>query len=1766
MKKNSLNIIHARENNLKELSLSIEHDSLTVITGLSGSGKSSLAFDTVYAEGQRRYIETFSPYTRQFLDKVKKPNVDLIENVRPAIAIQQRVRVTNSRSTVGSMTNINDYLKVVWAALSTPHCLVCNKPLITWTSDKLTKHLAHILAKKEASTFLLGVAQPLEKKKKLKEAELQRLLLLGFSRYFNPVTKTAELLEETADPILNQKGELVLVLDRMKSSAINQRRIREVVEQAFARPNPHLQVIEILEDGAQIESFRPYPICEEHGTKIERVRPALFSYNHPYGACPDCKGFGRVIKIDRELCITNENLSIKEHAIDCWKGNSAQMEYRDLVAFCKKEEISITEPWKTLSDEQKEKIFTTKTKDYWGVIPWFGWLEKKAYKMHVRVFLSRYRNQFVCPTCAGTRLRRDALAYRVAGKTLPEIWDWPLEELGTWIKELLEVSAKSESLSREVKEAVKAVLDRVSYLVDLGLPYLTLSRQARTLSGGETQRVNLAAALGSSLTSTHFVLDEPSVGLHPRDTKRLISAIKKLKSRGNSVLIVEHDLDCLESADQIIELGPKAGVEGGEVVFSGDYSNWKGIARQLPSFSSLPPATNSLTVNSATARNLKNVSFKIPLQRLVCLSGVSGSGKSTLVHEVIGKYYLERKLGKEPTCQVKSIVGLEQLSDISVIDQSPLSKTPRANIATYVGIWEKMRELLALTPAAEKRALTKSSFSFNVDGGRCPHCKGAGFIREDMQFLSDVFIPCDVCLGKRFQAPVLEVEYLGLNADQLLAMNVDKCLSVFAEIPQIASPAKMLSLLGLGHLSLGHPLSELSGGEAQRLKLVPYIEENSSNNTLLIFDEPTTGLHLFDVARLLKLFRLLIERGNSILCIEHNLEVLAHADWLIDLGPEGGESGGHILCEGRPKDLLENSANLSETITFLKEYSSVKEKIALKQVSAKKPAPVQERQAIKIVGAREHNLKNISLDIPLHSLVAFTGVSGSGKSTIAKDIVYAEGQRRYLDCLSPYARQYIKELKRPQVVSIDNIPPTICVYQHTFQPSALSTVGTMSEAYNFLRLLFAKTATQYCPEHPTQAIAPASALEIAEAIHQIDAEMIRILAPAVKNKKGLHKDVFERAIRSETSEVRVDGIFAKPSHFEKGLVKTRAHTIEYVTARFNPRRLTPDLIKEAVVQALSISGGTLLVHTGKEERVFSSERTCPICQTGFYKPDPEDLSFSSKRGACTKCLGTGVDKHGSVCPSCLGSRLKPAGQNLRLDGYNIGEISALKPLELREVLNKLNLPDNQKVLAQPIFRELFAKLETLITIGLEYLPLARDCATLSGGELQRLRLATAIGSPLSGVLYIFDEPSIGLHPNDNLPVIHAIKGLKEQGNSVIIIEHDPEMIRACEEVIDIGPGGGKTGGDVVFSGSIELFLKSNTTTAKALNSPDLIPAAKNYENIKYLTFSGSKNNVLGIKSRLPLQQIVTIAGVSGAGKSSLVHGIIAETLREGRAKGASFEWHGNVVSTEQPIAHILEIDQKPIGANSRSTPASYLGIWDEIRKLYAAMIEAKSRGWSQSFFSYNTGMGRCPDCKGLGSIKFEMNFLPDSSIECETCQGKRFSEDALTVLFQERNISEVLSLTFEQALPLFAAHRRIHQPIHHACELGLGYLSLGQSSTTLSGGEAQRIKLVSEISSPRKEHSLYIFDEPTVGLHKADVIRLQKVFRSLVNLGHSVLIIEHDSDIVRSSDFVVEIGPGPGEAGGKIIFSGSPQELTQSRTPWGIVLGKSLPRVRIVNA
>ncbi len=897
-----------KTHNLKNLDLILPHKKLYVITGVSGSGKSSLAFDTLYAEGQRRYVESLSAYARQFLERMEKPDADSIAGIPPAIAIEAKNVITNARSTVGTQTEINDYLRILFARIGRVICPECKLEVTANHPESVASFLFSRLEGQEIQIFF---KIPLGKKGKryLKDflAELERQ---GFSEH-------------------SLTGETVQVrVDCLTLSSKVRKRLLDSLESAFRLGKGNIQV----RAGTESFCFSESLSCISCGRVFREPVPNLFSFNSPLGACPACQGFGRIITLDWGLVVPDPRKAISGGAIEPWTKPSAAWEYEQLLEFCLRQKIPTVKPWKDLSEKHREWILRgappeNLKEEYFSVRDFFDHLEKKTYKMHVRVFLSRYRGFILCTACRESRLKPEALAVWFAGKNIQDLLQMNLAGLHHFF-ERLELSKEERG---RVEPVYLEILRRLRFLKEVGLGYLSLSRLSRTLSGGEVQRIHLATSLGSALVDTLYVLDEPSIGLHERDNHLLIRLLKELRDLGNTVVVVEHDRTMIETADEIIDLGPFAGERGGNLVFQGKVSE---IARSKESLTgqylsgelqvgrrkqtvSLP--TSWIRIQDASQHNLKNINVEIPLKRFVVITGVSGSGKSTLLYDVLYRSFL-RSQGRavQDVGKVKSIEGFEAVDEMALIDQSPIGRTPRSNPATYLKAFDDIRKIFARLPQAKRLGLEAGSFSFNVDGGRCSVCKGDGRIKVEMHFLADVFVPCEECQGKRFKAEVLDIAARGKNIDDVLGMTIDEAMAFFAQEKNLVTKLSILQKVGLGYLRLGQSATTLSGGEAQRLKLAFEMSERRARHTLYLFDEPTTGLHYHDVHYLMEAFDKLLERGHSLVVIEHNMEVIRSADWVIDLGPEGGEAGGEVVYAGALEGLVR--CEKSYTGLFLKRY------------------------------------------------------------------------------------------------------------------------------------------------------------------------------------------------------------------------------------------------------------------------------------------------------------------------------------------------------------------------------------------------------------------------------------------------------------------------------------------------------------------------------------------------------------------------------------------------------------------------------------------------------------------------------------------------------------------------------------------------------------------------------------------------------------------------------------------------------------------------------
>ena len=907
----------AREHNLKNLSFEIPRNKLVVFTGVSGSGKSSLVFDTIYAEGQRRYVESLSAYARQFLERINKPDVDYIQGISPAVAIEQKTGAKNTRSTVGTTTEVYDYLRLIFARIGKTICFECGKEVKKATTGTVSDWLEE---QEDGSKWYLGFPLHSHEGHKIIE-ELELLKKRGFFRiYFNG--KFIDLNEEEARP--RKKDKINVIIERFKVQKGKVReRLSDAIEVTFKEGEDRLVLIN-ADTGGQHEFNKFYECC---GIRYEEPEPRFFSFNNPFGACPVCQGFSRVIGVDMNLVIPNPSLSLSEGAIAPFRSAKYGSNLRDLVRNAKQYGIPLNVPFRDLTQDQITLI-RKGFADYIGIDKFFEHLESKTYKMHVRVFLSRYRGYTMCHACKGSRLRREALQVKLGGKSIYDVVKIPIEQSLAFFKELRLSDYDLLVGERVLKEIIK----RLTFLDDVGIGYLTLDRLSSSLSGGETQRINLATSLGSSLVGTLYVLDEPSIGLHPRDNAKLIRILKNLRDIGNTVLVVEHDPDMMREADLIVDMGPKAGVNGGEIMaigtceeilnnknsLTGKYLSGK-LSIPLPSKRNTKKG-KSIQIIGAKEHNLKNIDLEIPLNKLVVITGVSGSGKSTLVHDILYGG-LAKQLGKVPPKigEYDDIKGVEYLDDIEIVDQSPIGKTPRSNPISYIKAYEHIRELFASTHQARARGYKPGFFSFNVPGGRCETCQGDGFIKVEMQFLADLYLECDDCNGTRFKKEIREITYRGKNLVDVLEMTVDEAVKFFEGNDKIVKYIRLLSDVGLGYLKLGQPSNTLSGGEAQRIKLAAHLStQRERKHTLFIFDEPTTGLHFDDISKLLNCFNLLLHGNNSVVIIEHNLEIIKCADHVIDLGPEAGEKGGEIVCLGTPEQIVNYPG--SWTGKYLKEY------------------------------------------------------------------------------------------------------------------------------------------------------------------------------------------------------------------------------------------------------------------------------------------------------------------------------------------------------------------------------------------------------------------------------------------------------------------------------------------------------------------------------------------------------------------------------------------------------------------------------------------------------------------------------------------------------------------------------------------------------------------------------------------------------------------------------------------------------------------------------
>jgi excinuclease ABC subunit A len=2010
----------AREHNLRDVSLVLPRNQLICLTGVSGSGKSSLAFDTLYAEGQRRYVESLSSYARHFLGQMPKPDVDYIGGLAPSISISQKSTGNNPRSTVGTITEIYDYLRVLFARVGQGHCPKCERLITAQSREEI---IAQILSQPSGTKF--SILAPLTRRQKGEFKDLfEDLLKQGFVRA--RVDGEVVQLSDKLSLDRQMRHDIEVVVDRLTMKGGIRPRLAEAVELALRMGKGNL-ILEVErevqgskfkvpstdedeEPTLDVESetlnappqsqdvvFSSAYACTHCSLSFEPPSPQLFSFNSPQGMCSTCAGLGVQYSFDPELLIPTGKISFREGAIEPigpWQdlGRWRRHIYQGVADTVErtrelKAGTMLDTPWQKL-DPELQKLWLFGTGDehitftwragskpmmyggrFEGIVPDLASKHRASKSKPQLRQLEQYMRMVRCTDCGGQRLLPQARAVRItsaearfadrAWRTLPEVCGMPVSEAVAYFGELV----LSPTQQQIVGEALKEIRTRLGFLIDVGLEYLTFDRTAPTLSGGETQRIRLAGQIGSGLVGVLYILDEPSIGLHPRDNDRLLRTLRRLRDMGNTVVVVEHDEETMWAADQIIDFGPGPGVRGGELVVQGTPDAVSKHPRSLTGkYLSGErkieiPATrragngNALRILGATHNNLKNVDVEIPLGKFVCVTGVSGSGKSSIVSDILVEA-LRRDLngGEGEPGAHRAIEGLEHLDKLIAIDQTPIGRTPRSNPGTYIKVFDEIRDLFCQMPEAKRRGFKPGRFSFNVEGGRCEACEGNGSNRLEMDFLADVWVTCPVCEGKRFSRETLQVKFKDKSIADVLEMDIQQLLETFENVPHVRHKLQTLHDVGLDYLKLGQPSPTLSGGEAQRIKLARELVKKSTGKTLYLLDEPTTGLHFADVQLLLKVLHDFVEAGNTVLVVEHNLDVIKTADWLIDMGPEGGGAGGYVVTCGTPEEVAAYSSKFqvsgfksdkhhggrlrnekretrnlpshtgTSLLPVLAGTFAETMRAAAEQLNGHSPAKRGKTRAVELAthitvrGARQHNLKGVDARIERDKMTVFCGKSGSGKSSLAMDTIYAEGQRRYVESLSAYARQFVAQMQKPLVDSIDGLSPAIAIEQKNLGHTPRSTVGTVTEIYDYLRILMARLGQLHCPECEIP-VGTQTADQVVDSVLAMPAgTRLYLMAPVEIEVGKQYAALWEQLRTTGYTRVRVDGVTHALDAMPE-IDRRRKHRVEVVVDRVTVKGEARSRLAESVEQALALGKGVLHVAIASdsvpepkwEVIVHSQHLACRQCGRSFEPLSPHSFSFNSPLGWCKTCEGLGVQiganplallrdpklplgegalelwpnlaqpmaramlealcrgaeipldvpferlsaKHrrailhgtgeqwfevagekrkaesgrrkgsddggsrlsafrfqykglypaleetsklspslrnrlehlvGEVpCSTCDGSRLRDDASAARFRQRTIRDLGHLPLAELDGEIQAWSLSKAEQKIAGELAREIKGRLQFLLDVGLEYLSLSRPAATLSNGEAQRIRLASQLGSGLVGVLYVLDEPTIGLHPRDNTRLLKALHKLRDLGNTLLVVEHDREVIENCDRVMDFGPGAGRLGGQLVadatpdkigkiagsvtgpyLSGKKAIVVPTNRRVTVESAEPAKAESGKRKAGKSADTSSafgtplsalpqiqvlGARhNNLKNINVAIPLGTLTAITGPSGSGKSTLIDDILYASIARKLHRASLVPGKHDDIKGLEHINKVIRVDQQPLGNSPTSNPATYTGAFELIRTLFSQLPDAKLRGYTGRRFSFNVPGGRCEACEGNGQRRIEMHFLPDVWVECETCRGKRYNPETLAVTFHGRSISDVLDMTCGDAVKLFANIPKIRRILQTLCDVGLDYLTIGQSAPTLSGGEAQRVKLAAELSRPDTGRTLYLLDEPTTGLHFDDLAKLLEVLQRLVDLGNTVVVIEHNLDVIKCCDWVIDLGPEAGAGGGQVVVAGTPEEMVAS--------------------
>jgi excinuclease ABC subunit A len=1592
-KHSEISIKGARTNNLKGISLCIPHNKFIVVTGISGSGKSSLAFDVIAKEGQRRYFETLPSFSRQFLGKINRPEIDSIEGLSPVIAIGQRTSGMHSRSTVGTLTDIYDLLRLLFARI--------------------------------------GVT-----------------------------------------------------------------------------------------------------------TEDVQISRALFSFNSEVGKCKRCNGIGKEEEIDLSKLIVNSNKTIREGALAPTLPNGyimySQVTIDVLNQVCEAEGFSVDISWNKLSNHQRNVILngSEKIKVPFGKhslesrLKWTGIKAKPReegyYKGMIPIMsdilkrdrnanILKYVHAITCTACNGTRLNHDALSVKVHSKNIADTNSLEINNLTKWLS--------SNTWDPVAQKIVTKISAQTALLEDLGLGHLNLDRPSNTLRSSEIQRLRLANQFLMPLSNVLYVFDEPSIGLHPTENQRMIHHFKSLVQKGNTVIVVEHDLKTVHAADHIIEIGPKAGLNGGQLIFNGSlnsFKNAKDLLEISPTYKALQSnedieltspnkldskkSDNAIELLGCKERNLKNINVEFKLGKLNVVSGRSGSGKSSLVRGTLLPV-VQNQLGIQPAMHPKleGAKNIELLNKLILVDHSPIGKTPRSNAATYLGISDHIRDLYAQLPSSKEKGFTKSRFSFNNKGGRCETCQGAGKTQIGMHFLGNIDLVCGICGGQRFNSETLAISYKGYSIADCYQLSVNEAVDFFSDQQKIIKGLKILQDIGLGYLTLGQSSTTLSGGEAQRIKIANQLQKKDTGDTLFIIIEPSIGLHSIDIQSLLKLFTRITKSGNTVVCIEQDEKVISSSDWHIEIGPDSGTNGGAIIHQGKPSKNYQEPLKVSVKSTDLK---------VLKEIQLK--------------GVRTHQLKNINITIPKNALTVVTGVSGSGKSSLVYDTLFAESNARFTESLATYNRTFIQQNNRAVLDSFSGLGPSIGINRSVSTASKRSTVGTLSGIYDALRLLYSRISQEngssfssqhFSFNHHLGACLGCNGLGVKR---KCDPDNIII---------STSSPLFKGAISSNNALRYYADLNGQFIATLKEVAKQRKWDLE-----------PPWDDLDSDIQ------NTILYGTGQTVWKVKWEYKTKT-RSGVQAIQAKWLGFCNyidseyQRKLHNKNIKALEDfMHDVKCSTCDGSRLKPQLLEIKFNGKNIFELVNMPITVCYDLLinykKDTQAKDSISEIAKVVLPGMINSLKTLIDLGLGYLNLDRAVNSLSGGERQRVTLASQLSANLFGVTYVLDEPTIGLDDAQIGFLSKSLKKIINQGSTVVVVEHDPIFIKTADYLIEMGPGAGVHGGNVVYQGAIEnISSVKDSITYKMLDAQGQgLERSKNVKGLPFGLKEAKANNLKSIDVEFYTGQITAITGVSGSGKSSLIRDVLFKSWMKDKNINCS-----STYGLKQ-FEEILFIDQKELNQSRLATTVSYTGIIDSIKAIFAKTNDAKNAGLKKADFSYQSKRGKCVACKGQGQLKTSLDFMSDLWLDCDTCNGTRYNKQVLECKIKSHSIGNILQMSVLEAMQFFKDERTLMSKLTLLEELGLSHLRLGQAGNTLSGGELQRLKLAKSMLRKQNGATLYLFDEPSTGLHYFDVLRLTSVFQSIIDQGDTIIIIEHNKALIEAADRIIKLGPGSGEKGGEVIY------------------------------